>query len=82
MGEGAVAALPQSCVDAGRGDAADADVERMRVRAGQRMAHAYLPGRSTPRRHAQVAATVDRAAPVALEALAKKVGGPSLDRAS
>ena len=54
----------------------------MRVRAGQRMAHAYLPGRSTPRRHAQVAATVDRAAPVALEPLAEKVGGPSLDRAS
>ncbi len=70
MGEGAVAALPKSRVDAGRGDAAEADVERSGDRAGQRMAHAHLPGRSTPCRHAQVAATVDCTPPVALEPLA------------
>ena len=74
-------ALPESCVDAGGRHAARANVERMGDRAGQRMAHAHLPRRSTSRRHAQVAAAVDGAAPVALEPRHEKVSRPSLGRA-
>ena len=45
------------------------------------MAHAHLPRRSSSRRHTQVAAAVDGAAPVALEPRPEKVGRPSFGRA-
>ena len=48
--------------------------------AGERMAHAHLPRRSTAGRHPQVTATVDGAAPVELEPGSEKVRRPSLDR--
>ena len=51
----------------------------MRDGAGERMAHADLPRRSTPG-HTQVAATVDGAAPVTRERRRDQVGRPPLRR--
>jgi hypothetical protein len=80
VGEVALRALPQPRVDAGGRHAPGTDAERVRDRAGQRMAHAHLPRRPAPGRHAQVAAAVDGAAPVARKPCNDKVGRPSLDR--
>ncbi len=46
------------------------------------MAHAHLPRRPASGHHAQVAAAVDGAAPVAREPRSDEVGRPSLDRSS
>jgi len=50
--------------------------------AGQGMAYPDFPRRSTTTPHANVAAAVDRAAPMALKSGGQEIGHPALDRAA
>ena len=54
----------------------------MRDIAGQGVAYLHFPRRSTTAPHANVAATVDRAAPMALKSGGEEIGHPALDRAA
>jgi hypothetical protein len=81
VGEVASWALPQPRVDAGGGDAAGLDVERVGGRARERVAHAYLPWRTAAGVDAHVAAAVDRTAAVASEPHGQQVGRPPFDGA-